>query len=480
MLPVATLILVGLFAVQSHGTAGLARYFAPFMTLWFIVIGMAGAVHILQEPRVLAAINPAHAASFMASHAMLGLVVLGAVFLAVTGVEALYADLGHFGRKPIQIAWLFLVFPALVLNYSGQAALLLVHPDAVDNPFYRLVPEALLMPMVLLATTATVIASQAVITGTYSLTRQAVQLGLLPKLEVRHTSEEESGQIYMPRVKGLMLIGVLLLVLMFQSSSKLASAYGIAVTGTMVVTSILAFFVIWKAWKWSMTAAAVLMAPLAAIDLIFLGSNLLKVTQGGWVALAVAGFVLLMMWTWRRGTKIITTTIRKQDVPLKKLVKDLEASPPTIVPGAAIYFVRRPHFAPAALLHSLKHFKVLHERVAVMTIHTVNAPRVAIEKAVEVERLSQHFWQIDLSCGFMQVPDLPKALASAHATGCKFDMMETSFIVSRVSIKPDGSSGMPLWQDHLFITLSRNEVDAPEYFGIPHNRVVEVGLQLIV
>ena len=478
ILPITIVILVGLFAIQSRGTAKVATFFGPITAGWFLVIGAAGAAHMITNPAVLAAFNPAYGLAFLTSNWSVGIATLGAVFLAVTGAEALYADLGHFGRRPIQLAWVALVLPALVLNYLGQGALLLRDPAAIENPFYRLFPEPLLLPMVVFAAIATVIASQAVITGAYSLTRQAIQLGLLPRLEVRHTSEEQSGQIYMPQVNALLLVGVLFLVLMFRSSSNLASAYGIAVTGTMVVTAIMAFFVIWKGWGWSVWSAAALMVPLASIDIMFLGANLLKVVEGGWVTLAVAGVLLLIMLTWRRGTRLVAEATRQQDVSLSDLVRQLESKPPTIIEGTAIYLTRHPDHAPAALLHALKHFKVMHERIAVLSVRTATSPRVPPDTAVKLERLSSRFSKIEIVCGFMETPDIPKALAACQAAGWTYDMMKTTFVLSRLSIKADGTTGMPIWQDHLFITLINNAIDATEYFSIPRNRVVEIGTQL--
>jgi KUP system potassium uptake protein len=338
----------------------------------------------------------------------------------------------------------------------------------------------LLLPMVVFAAVATVIASQAVITGAYSLARQAIQLGLLPRLEVRHTSDEQSGQIYMPQVNALLLVGVLFLVLMFRSSSNLASAYGIAVTGTMVVTAIMAFVVIWKGWGWPAWAAAALMAPLAAIDTLFLGANLLKVVEGGWVTLMVAGVLLLIMLTWHRGISLVSAASRIDDVPLADLVRQLESRPPVIIEGTAVYLTRHPDHAPAALLHALKHFKVLHEQVAVLTVTTAALPRVPPESAVTFERLSSRFSKIQVVCGFMETPDIPQALAACLDKGWSFDIAKTTFVLTRLSIKADGTTGMPIWQDHLFITLTNNAIDATEYFSIPRSRVVEIGTQLAV
>jgi KUP system potassium uptake protein len=411
---------------------------------------------------------------------VIGLITLGAVFLAVTGAEALYADLGHFGKKPIQTAWVVLVLPALAINYLGQGALVLADPKAIENPFFLLYPDWALLPMVALAAVATVIASQAVITGAYSITQQAIQLGLLPRLEVRHTSEEHYGQIFMPRVNALLLVGVIFLVLMFRSSSALASAYGIAVTGTMVVTGIMAFVVIWKAWRWSPFAAAALMVPFILIDLTFLGANLLKVVEGGWVPLALGALLMVVMYTWRRGSRLLLEKTRRLETPLHDLVRILERKPPARVPGTAVFLTSTPESAPTALLHSLKHYKVLHEKNVILTIETADAPRVEPEERVRIEPVGETFTRVVLRFGFMESPNVPKALAVARKHGFSFDIMSTSFFLSRRSLKPAVRSGMPRWQDRLFIMLTRFANDASDYFQIPTGRVVEVGTQVTI
>ena len=355
----------------------MAAFFGPITAVWFVVIAFLGVVHIVLNPRVLAAVDPTYGIGFLASHGMIGLLTLGAVFLAVTGAEALYADLGHFGRRPIQIAWLALVLPSLLLNYFGQAALVLRSPAAVENPFFLMAPDWLQIPFVVLATAATVIASQAVITGAYSMTRQAIQLGLLPRLEIRHTSAARAGQIFMPRVNFLLLLAVLLLVAVFRSSSALAGAYGIAVTGTMVVTGLLAFIVIHRVWKWSLPATIALVAPFLLIDSTFLSANLLKLIEGGWVPLALGIFLMLVMLTWRRGTRILFEKTRRLEVPLPALLANLERKPPPRVPGTAVFLTGDPSSTPTALLHSLKHYKVLHEQNVILTIMTAICPGCA-------------------------------------------------------------------------------------------------------
>jgi KUP system potassium uptake protein len=480
VVPLTGLILVFLFAFQSGGTAKVAAFFGPIMLLWFIVIAIPGLWQVIQNPTVLWAFNPVYGVEFLAGHGMIGLVTLGAVFLVVTGSEALYADLGHFGRGPIQTAWLTVALPALTANYLGQGALVLLDPKSIENPFFLLYPDWALLPMVCLATAATVIASQAVITGAYSLTRQAIQLGLLPRLEIRHTSEALFGQIYMPRVNLLLLVGVLLLVALFRSSSALASAYGIAVTGTMVATVTMAFVVVWKVWNWPPLAAAALIAPFLFIDLTFLGANLLKVVEGGWVPLALGGLVMVVMYTWRRGSRLLFEKTRRQEIPLDHLVRMLEKKPPTRVPGTAVFLTSTPESAPTALMHSLKHYKVLHEHNVILTIETADLPRADPAERVRIERVGETFARVALRFGFMETPNVPRALAIARKHGWQFDIMSTSFFLSRRALKPAAHSGMPRWQDRLFIMLTRIANDATDYFQIPTGRVVEVGTQVTI
>jgi KUP system potassium uptake protein len=480
IVPLTVVILMALFAVQSTGTAKVAAFFGPIMTVWFVSIAIPGIRAIVVDPEILLALNPVLGVRFLASHGMIGLVTLGAVFLAVTGAEALYADLGHFGRKPIQAAWAGLVLPSLALNYLGQGALVLADPKVIANPFFLLYPEWALLPMVVLATVATVIASQAVITGAYSLSQQAIQLGLFPRLEIRHTSEAHYGQIYMPRVNSFLLMGVLLLVALFRSSSALASAYGIAVTGTMVVTGMMAFIVIWKVWNWPAVGAAALMAPFVLIDLTFLGANLLKVIEGGWVPLAFGGLVMVVMYTWRRGSRLLFEKTRRQEIPLNDLVRMLEKKPPLRVPGTAVFLTSTPDSAPTALMHSLKHYKVLHEHNVILTIESEHTPRVEPSERVAIEEVGQTFTRVALRFGFMETPNVPRALAIARKLGWSFDIMSTSFFLSRRALKPAARSGMPRWQDRLFIMLARMANDATDYFQIPTGRVIEVGTQVTI
>jgi KUP system potassium uptake protein len=480
VVPLTVLILIVLFAVQSRGTAAIAIFFGPITAVWFVVLAAAGLRQIAADPGILSAFNPWHAATFFASHGMIGLITLGAVFLAVTGAEALYADLGHFGRRPIQMAWVALVLPALVLNYLGQGVLVLADPKTIENPFFLLYPDWALLPMVALATAATVIASQAVITGAYSISRQAIQLGLMPRLEIRHTSEKQSGQIYMPRINWLLLAGVLLLVVLFRSSSALASAYGIAVTGTMVVTGILAFIVVRHVWGWSFAATAMLILPFLLIDLSFLGANLLKVFDGGWVPLALGGLIVLAMYTWRRGSRLVFEKTRRLELPLDMLVANLEKHPPIRVPGTAVFLTSDPTSAPTALLHSLKHYKVLHEKNVILTVETADTPRVDRGERVRIEALGDTFIAVRLCFGFMETPNVPRALAIARTLGWTFDIMSTSFFLSRRSLKEAGHSAMPRWQDRLFIMLARSAHDASHYFHLPTERSVEIGTQITV
>jgi KUP system potassium uptake protein len=480
VLPLTLAILLALFVVQSRGTAKVAAFFGPAMVVWFAALAVLGVANIMLNPHVLLALSPAYALGFLAGHGVIGLATLGAVFLAVTGAEALYADLGHFGRRPIQAAWLFFAMPALVLNYFGQGALVLARPETLENPFFLMSPSWAQLPMVILATVATVIASQAVITGAYSLTRQAVQLGLLPRLEVRHTSEQQAGQIYMPRVNTLLLVGVILLVGLFRSSGALANAYGIAVTGTMVVTAMLAFIVVWRVWRWSVFAAAALVVPFLLIDGTFLFANLLKVREGGWLPLLLGATLIVVMVTWRRGSRILFEKTRRQEVPLRALIDNLDRNPPPRIPGTAVFLSGDPDSTPTALLHALKHFKGLHENNLILTVVTVNAPRAAPDEQVTIERLNPSFARLTVKAGFMETPNVPKALTAAKKLGFAFDIMSTSFFLSRRSVRLAAQSAMPAWQGHLFVALTHFANDASTYFRLPTDRVVEIGTPVAV
>ena len=480
VVPLTVLILVALFAVQSRGTASVAAFFGPITFIWFVAIAAAGLWHISQNITVLQAFSPVYGISFLTSHGLIGFLTLGAVFLAVTGAEALYADLGHFGRVPIQTAWLSVVLPALTINYLGQGALLLSNPQAIENPFFLLYPHWALLPMIGLATAATVIASQAVITGAFSLTSQAIQLGFLPRLEIRHTSGAQFGQIYVPRINTILLLGVLLLVTQFRSSSALAEAYGVAVSGTMVVTTLMATLVIWKSWKWTLWATAALMVPFLLIDTTFLSANLLKVFHGGWVPLLIGALVMLVIFTWRKGANILAAKTRRLETPINELVEMLEKRPPARVPGTAVFLTGDPNSAPTALLHSVKHYKVLHENNVVLTVVIENIPYVKTADRVSIEPLGKSFSRVRIRFGFMETPNVPRALGIARKQGWSFDIMSTSFFLSRRSVRADARSGMPPWQDRIFILLARNADDASSYFHLPTDRVVEIGTQVSV
>ena len=478
ILPITIVIIIALFLMQSRGTAAVAKLFGPITLVWFAVMGMGGATHISADPAILAAFNPVHAVRFLADHGHIGLVVLGAVFLAVTGAEALYADLGHFGRKPIQLAWFAVALPSLTLNYLGQGALVLADPLSIENPFFLMYPKWALLPVVILATMATIIASQAVITGAYSLTRQAIQLRLLPRLKVLHTSETQEGQIYLPSVNALLLLGVLMLVAGFGSSSALASAYGISVTGTMVATAVLALIVVNRYWGWPLWAATALILPFLLIDLIFLGANMLKVLDGGYVPLAIAAFVVMVMTTWLRGTAVLIQKELAAQVPLDTILRQLDKKPIFAIPGTAIYLTSNPETAPVALMHSLKHFKCLHEHNVILTIVTAPVPRVGEEARVQMEIINSRFRRVTMTYGFMEDPNVPQGLAKCRELGWKFDIMSTSFLLSRRTLKLSSKSKLPGWQSRIYIFMARNAAGASDYFHIPAGRVVEIGTQV--
>ncbi|MEZ5959762.1 MAG: potassium transporter Kup [Hyphomonadaceae bacterium] len=479
ILPISIVILIALFFVQSRGTARIGALFGPITLVWFLTMAALGILHITDDPGIVAALSPAPAVGFFFSHSGLSFVVLGAVFLAVTGAEALYADMGHFGRKPISRAWIFIILPCLTLNYLGQGALALSNPAVLDNLFFMLAPDWARLPVVLIATMATIIASQAVITGAFSITQQAIQLGILPRMEIRRTSETQAGQIFMPQVNWLMLAGVLILALAFGSSTRLASAYGIAVSGEMIVSSVLVFLAIWKLWKRPAWLAALLCTPFVLIEVTFFSSNMLKVWTGGFVPLMLAAGLVLTMWTWVRGTRLLAETTRR-DEPLAKLFETLSHHPPHRVRGAAIFLTGDPDIAPAALMHNLKHNQVLHEQIIILTVRTVNAPRAPESERVRVEDYMPDVKRVILTFGFMETPNVVKALTEARKHGLKFDIMKTSFFLSRRTIVPSEKSGMPLWQDHLFIFLARNATNATDFFHIPSGRAVELGNQVMV
>ena len=480
VLPIAAGILVAVFLIQSRGTAKVGGLFGPIMTAWFLAIAAMGLTQVVQEPGVLKALSPYYGVRFLIANGGLGIVILGSVFLAVTGAEALYADMGHFGRGPIRAAWLFLAFPCLVLNYLGQGALVLHDPAARENPFFQMIPQFAYWPILLLATAATVIASQAVITGAFSMTQQAVQLGLLPRIDIRRTSETVAGQIFVPQVNTLLMVGVLLLLVVFRSSSNLAAAYGIAVTGTMVATTSLAFVVERHLWKWSLPISLAVVAPFMLIDLTFLGANALKIVEGGWFPLALGGGLVVIMWTWTRGAEILSDKARRDSVPLAELSKMLKARAPHRAAGTAIFLTSEPDVAPVALMHNLKHNKVLHEHNIILTVRTAETPRVSAADRCQIKVLNDDFTRVVVNYGFMESPNVPKALGQARRQGLKFDIMSTSFFLGRRSVVPSAHSGMPLWQDRLFIFLMRNAANPTDFFKIPPGRVVEMGAQMTV
>lgn len=484
VLPITICILIALFLIQSSGTARVAAFFGPIMLLFFITIALLGAIHVFDAPQILLALNPLNGLHFLFSNGWNGFTTLGLVFLAVTGAEALYADMGHFGRRPIQVAWIFLVLPALMTNYLGQGALVLHDLTIVQrpdfNPFFLLAPTWALIPLILLSTAATVIASQAVITGAFSLVRQGIQIGLLPRLEIQHTSETTEGQIFIPRVNRTLLIGVLALVLIFRTSDSLANAYGLAVVGTMVVTTALLAVVIVRVWKWPLWVAALLVSLLLIVDLSFLVANLIKVFEGGWVPLVLASISMVVMWTWVRGTNLLAQKTHRDSIPTTDLIRMLEKSKPSRVPGTAVFLTSDPSVAPSALMHNLKHNKILHERIVLMNVVTEDMPRVPKAERFQTEKLSGDFVRVTLHFGFMETPRIPTALAVLRKAGYKFDIMTTSFFLGRRTLKASPTSGMPLWQDKLYIALSKQSANATDFFAIPSDRVVELGAQVTI
>ncbi|MFO1320714.1 MAG: potassium transporter Kup [Burkholderiales bacterium] len=478
VIPVTIVIILGLFFVQFKGTAAVGALFGPIMAVWFTILAVLGAMQIVANPHVFSALNPAYAAVFFTHNHSVGFLALGTVILAVTGAEALYADMGHFGKQPIRLAWVGFVIPALVLNYFGQGALLLRDPAAVEHPFYRMVPGWALIPMVALAALATVIASQAVISGAYSLTRQAIQLGYCPRLAVQHTSEKEIGQVYMPWINWALLVAVLALVLGFRSSSALASAYGIAVTGTMAIDSILLFFVFSRIWKWNRLLALAACAFFLTIDLAFFSANSVKLVHGGWFPVVIAAGVFLFLSTWRRGRELLFESLRPGAIPLEPFLQSVTAHPPTRVEGTAVFLTAGREGVPHALLHNLNHNKVLHERIVLLTVVTEDVPFVPDDQRLEAEPLGGDFYRVVIHYGFKDEPDIPEALQSPNRLGLVFEMMTTSFFLSRQTIVPTRERGMALWREKLFAAMSRNAGSATDFFRIPTNRVVELGTQI--
>jgi len=475
---VTLVIIAVLFGIQKHGTASVGMFFGPVMAIYFVVIGALGVVEIVQQPGILAALNPAYAVRFFTHTPVAAFLALGAVVLAVTGTEALYADMGHFGRSPIRRAWAMFVMPALVLNYFGQGALLLANPAAIKNPFFLLAPSWALIPLVLLATCATVIASQAVISGTFSLSRAAIQMGYCPRLQIEHTSERQIGQIYVPFINWSLFVAVVILVVTFRKSDNLAGAYGIAVTLAMLIDSLLIFVVMQRLWNWPTWVCYLITTPLLVIDLGFLASNSLKIPDGGWFPLVIGGVVFTLLTTWKRGRALLMDKLAEDALPLDVFIQSIEVAPPTRVEGTAVFMTSTPDRVPHALLHNLKHNKVLHERVVFLTVVMRDIPYVDPEKRMEVKTLGCDFYQFLAYYGFKEDPDVPELLEESGRRGFAFDMMETSFFVSRETLIPTVSPGMAMWRERLFASMSKNAVKASEFFQIPTNRVVELGTQV--
>jgi len=479
IVPITAGILVGLFVVQKHGTATVGRFFGPVMLLWFSVIGLLGVAQIVHNPTVLLAVNPYYGAELFYREPGVALILLGAVFLVLTGGEALYADMGHFGRKPIQLAWVALVMPGLVLNYFGQGALVLARPEATKNPFFYLAPQWALWPLVLLATAATIIASQAVISGAYSITTQAIKLGYLPRMRVLFTNEENQGQIYVPFINWLLMIFVLLLVLSFKTAENLAAAYGIAVNITMIVTTAFIWMIAQHRWNWSALRANLVFGGFAVIDLAFLASNALKIDHGGWFPLLFGAAVYTMLATWKRGRTLLRRQLEEHALNLQDFVSSLSTYPPTRVEGTAIYLTPSSTTVPHALLHNLKHNKVLHERVIFLSAQTMDVPHVPPEQGVKLTPLEEGIYLLHVELGFQDEPDVQRILKEVERLyGMEFQLMETSFFLARQTIIPSKLPGMAVWREVLFSWMSRNAQDASDYFRIPPNRVVELGTQV--
>ena len=480
ILPITLAIVVGLFVIQRRGTATVGALFGPVMLLWFAVLALLGGISIVQHPAVLAAINPLYGFNFLLGNSLLGFFALGAVVLCITGAEALYADMGHFGAKPIQYAWLGYVMPALIINYFGQGALLLADPTAVENPFYRLAPEWALYPLVILSTIATVIASQAVISGAFSITQQAIQLGYTPRLEVQHTSDQEIGQIYLPALNWLLLVSIIALFIGFGSSSNLAAAYGIAVTGTMLITNILAIAVAVRLWSWSPLRAILGALPFIVIDLGFFLANSVKIPDGGWFPLAFGLAIFVLLTTWKRGRELLHHRLAADALQLKPFIDDVTQSGVSRVPGTAIFMTPDPDSVPHAMLHSLKHYKALHEQVVILSVSVFDVPFVPDIDRVEVRHLSGNFSQVIVQYGFKDEPDIPAALLLCTDSGLSIDMMDASFFLGRETLIPRLGSEMAYWRELLFVAMFRNAGSATAFFKIPSNRVVELGSQVVL
>lgn len=479
VVPITIVILVGLFVIQSHGTGGVGRIFGPVTFVWFITIGGLGAVEIARHPQVLASINPVHAIDFFRINGWGGYFILGTVVLAITGGESLYVDLGHFGRRPIRIVWFAVVMPALLLNYFGQGALLMVEPEAAANPFFLLGPDWALYPMVALATCATVIASQAVISGAFSITMQAVQFGFLPRLTILHTSSREFGQIYIPSVNWALMVACIVLVLGFESSSNLAAAYGIAVISTMTITSIMFSVVARQRWNWPRPVVVAVVGVFLAIDLSFFGANIVKVPHGGWFPLVAAAAVFTVMTTWKAGRRTLTQLLLANALPFEKFMENIRKDPPLRVPGTAVFMNGNVSGTPAALLHNVRHNHVLHERNIVLTATTRQVPRVEPEDRVQVERPGDGFWRVIVSYGFTEEPDVPTVLANLNLPDLPLDLSQITYFLGRETlIATKHVDHMAPWREKLFVTMQRNATNATSYFRLPSNQVIELGSQV--
>ena len=478
VIPLSVLVLVALFSIQRRGTQSVGAWFGPIMCLWFVVLLILGLVNIWDAPQVLLGVNPVYAYHFFAEHSDYGFLVLGAVVLAVTGAEALYADMGHFGRSPIRRAWFFLVLPALLVNYFGQGALLIEHPEAVANPFYHQSPAWTLPFLITLATLATLIASQAVITGAYSVTRQAIQLGYLPRMEIKYTSAQEMGQIYIPLVNWGLLLGIIALVLGFQSSSELAAAYGIAVTGTMLIDTVLGFVVVIGLWKWNRALALAGLFIFLSVDIAYFLANSVKIFDGGWFPLLIGLIVFTLLSTWKRGRELLMQGLKRDKLRLQPFLKQLMEHPPQRVEGTAVFLTANSEGVPHAMLHNLVHNKVLHERVVFLTMYTEPVPRIPVSERIAINDLGDGFYQVAVHYGFMDSPHIPKALLQCSTQGLVLDPMQTSFFLSRETIVRSRLPGMARWRERLFIQMARNAESAMGFFRIPTNRVIELGSQV--
>jgi KUP system potassium uptake protein len=478
VVPITVVVLIGMFMIQSHGTARVGALFGPIMVVWFITIAVLGVMAIAKRPEVLLALNPWHGVRFFLTHGIHAFAALGGVVLALTGAEALYADMGHFGKRPIRLAWFSFVSPALVLNYFGQGALLLDDPKSIENPFYLMVSPALLYPLIALATAATIIASQAVISGAFSMTREAIQLGFAPRMHIVHTSKHTRGQVYLPWINRMLLVLVVAAVIGFRSSANLGAAYGIAVTGTMLITTVLALIVARRMWNWSRWAVGLVGTVFITIDLAFFSANALKIAHGGWFPLVLGAIVFTMLATWRRGRELVMREIRQGGLALEPFIASIVAHPPLRVPGTAVFLTANQAGVPHALLHNLKHNKVLHERNVILTVETVDTPVAEPDERIEVEPLGDKFFRATLRFGFVEDPDVPRMLAGINECGLPFDMMDTTFFLSRESIVATDRPGMALWRDRIFAFMQRNAIPATAFFQIPGNRLIELGTQV--